>query len=151
MSHQKITPEDVEVNLLYMLTLSFDLILRDIEWRLDKRSRAEEGRGCEFKREKKKQFNEYIETIRAAIKNIHKSWDLNEKLTQDIYASSAKGNYKSVPIWQRESNELARLVLLYADRSANEDAVNKIHSFIRSLPGEGIITEEVLKNFYLKK
>lgn len=151
MSHQKITPEDVEVNLLYMLTLSFDLILRDIEWRMDKRSRAEEGRGCEFKREKKKQFNEYIETIQTAIKNIHKSWDLNEKLTQDIYDSSAGGGYKSVPIWQRESNELARLVLLYADRSANEDAVNAIHSFIRTLPGEGIITEEVLKNFYLKK
>lgn len=139
------------MNLLYMLTLSFDLILRDIEWRMDKRSRAEEGRRCEFKREKKKQFNEYIETIQTAIKNIHKSWELNEKLTQDIYDSSAGGGYKSVPIWQRESNELARLVLLYADRSANEDAVNAIHSFIRAIPGEGIITEEVLKNFYLKK
>lgn len=151
MNTKKVTPEDVEINLMYMMTQSFDLIFRDLEWRMQKRAKQEEGREVEFKREKKKMFNEYIDTIRKTIAHIHKVEALNEIITQDIYDSSAANNYKSVPIWQLESNELARLLLLYADRSASEDAVNKIHSFIRSLPGEGIITEEVLQNFYLKK
>ena len=54
-------------------------------------------------------------------------------------------------VWQEEANELARLILLYADRSANQDVVDAIFKFIREQPGEGIVDEELLKNFYLKK
>lgn len=151
MEKRKVSVCDVFINVLYMMTQSFDLIFRDLEWRMEKKAREEEGRAVEFKREKKKMFNEYIDTIRKALALIRKSEALNETITQDIYDSSAKNNYKSIPIWQLESNELARLILLYADHSSSEDSVNKIHKFIRSLPGEGIITEDVLKNFYLKK
>jgi len=148
---KEVTPEDLEVNVLYMLTQTFDLILRDIEWRMAERGRREEGRAVEFKREKKKMFREYLDGIGDICKRCKKSFDQNEKITQDIYDSSASSNYSSVPIWQMESNELARLILMYADKSADADKVNKIHSFLRSIPGEGIVTEEVLKNFYLKK
>lgn len=151
MEKKKPTPEDVEVNVLFMLTQSFDLILRDIERRMAERAMREECRVVEFKREKKKQFREYLDSLRDIAARMKRSYDLNERITQDIYDSSAEDNYKSLPIWQLESNELARLVLLYADKSASEENVNKIHSFIRSLPGEGIVTEDVLKNFYLRK
>lgn len=151
MEKKKPTPEDVEVNVLFMLTQSFDLILRDIERRMAERALREECRVVEFKREKKKQFREYLDSLRDIAARMKRSYDLNERITQDIYDSSAEDNYKSLPIWQLESNELARLVLLYADKSADDENVNKIHSFIRSLPGEGIVTEDVLKNFYLRK
>jgi len=143
--------QDLEINLLYMLTQSFDLILRDIEWRMAKLGVDEKGHKIAFKHEKKKQFGEYLNCIRDIVKLAHKAEDLNEKLTQDIYDVSAETNYTTIPIWQSEANELARLLLMYADKSTTEEAVNNIHSFMRSLPGEGIITEDVLKNFYLKK
>lgn len=151
MEKKKPTPEDVEVNVLFMLTQSFDLILRDIERRMAERAMREECRVVEFKREKKKQFREYLDSLRDIAARMKRSYDLNERIAQDIYDSSAEDNYKSLPIWQLESNELARLVLLYADKSASEENVNKIHSYLRSLPGEGIVTEDVLKNFYLRK
>ena len=151
MAKKKPTPEDVEINLLFMATQSFDLILRDIERRMAERAMREECKVVEFKLEKKKQFREYLDSLRDIAARMKRSYDLNEKITQDIYDSAAADNYKSIPIWQLESNEFARLWLLYADRSASEENVNKIHSFIRQLPGDGIITDDVLKPFYLKK
>lgn len=148
---KKIKPEDLEVNLLYMMTQSFDLILRDVERRIELTGRNEEGKIVTFRHDKKKQFREYLDSIKDIVARIHRSEALNEVITQDIYAESAKNNYKSVSIWQQEANELARLLLLYADKSTTDEAVNKIHSFMRSLPGEDIVTEDVLKNFYLKK
>lgn len=73
-----------------------------------------------------------------------------EELTQEIFNVDASANWKNIPVWQEESNELARLILLYADKSADVDNVNKVFKHLRSLPGEGIITEELLDRFRLK-
>ena len=126
----------VETNLLYMMSLAMDLIMRDAEWRMAKEKER-------FKHEKKQIFTRYTKAVREAC-------ILQEMLTQDIYDCDAKHNYKNVQLWQEESNELARLNLLFADRSANQDIVDGIFKYVREQPGEGIVDEELLKAFYLK-
>lgn len=140
MDEKKNTPyrqAGLETNVLYMLSLSMDLILRHNEWLMSKQREA-------FKREKKQLFNRYTKAVRDAC-------ILQEMLTQDIYDCDEKHNWKNVPVWQEESNELSRLVLMYADRSVNQDVVDKIFAFIREQPAEGIVDEAMLDNFRLKK
>lgn len=127
----------VETNVLYMMSLTMDLILRNNEWLMRKHLES-------FKREKKQLFTRYAKAVRDAC-------FLQEQLTQDIFDCDAVHDFRNVQVWQEEANELARLILLYADRSANQDVVDAIFKFIREQPGEGIVDEELLKNFYLKK
>jgi len=126
-----------ETNVLYMMSLAMDLILRNNEWLM---SRQREF----FRRDKKQLFTRYTKTVRDACY-------LQDLLTQDIFDADEKNNYKNIQIWQDEANELSRLVLLFADRSADQNVVDKIFKFIREQPGEGIVTEEMLESFYLKK
>ena len=126
-----------ETNVLYMMSLAMDLILRHNEWLMSKQREA-------FKREKKQLFNRYAKTVRDAC------W-LQDQLTQDIFDCDAKNSFRNVQIWQEEANELARLMLLFADRSADQDVVDKIFSFIREQPAEGIVDEQMLDNFRLRK
>lgn len=127
----------LETNLLYMASLAMDLILRNNEWLMSKHRES-------FKREKKQLFARYTKAVRDAC------W-LQDQLTQDIFDCDAKNSFRNVQIWQEEANELARLMLLFADRSADQDVVDKIFSFIREQPAEGIVDEKMLESFYLKK
>ena len=134
---EKISPLQIEVNTAYLLSQACDLILRDAAKRL-------ESQRASFKRETKQKFSRWIEAVKRAC-------ILNEDLCEDIYKNAEKRNYKDVQIWQEQENEMARFVLLLADRSRNVDSINAVFKTLRSLPGEGVITEDVLKNFYLKK
>ena len=127
----------VLVNTIYMMSLAMDLMIREIE----RKMRAE---GATFRREKRQIFTRFMKAVNTAC-------ILQEELTQDIFREDEKHNFKNIQIWQDEANELARLVLLYADKSADQDVCDKIHAFIREQPGDGIVTEEMLKSFYLKK
>ena len=127
----------VLINSLYMMSLAMDLMIREAE----RRMRRE---GATFRREKKQLFTRFMKAVNTAC-------ILQDELTQDIYREDEKHNFRNVPIWQDEANELARLILLYADKSADQDVCDKIHAFIRSFPGDGIVTDEMLKPFYLKK
>ena len=127
----------VEINTCYLLTQACDLILRDCARRHDRL-------GMPMYRETKQRFGRWAEAVKRAC-------ILNEDLAQDIYTHEAKRNYKDVDIWQEQSNELARFVLMIADRSKYIDFINEIFKHLRSFNGDGIITEDVLKNFYLKK
>lgn len=127
----------LETNVLYMMSQAMDLIMRDCERRMAK------NKEC-FKQQKKQTFNRYMQAVKTAC-------ILNEDLCQDIYEHESKRNYKDVQIWQEQANELARFVLLLADISPYMGYVNEVFKHLRSFKGEGIITEEVLKNFYLKK
>ena len=127
----------VETNVLYMMSLAMDLILRNNEWLMSKNREA-------FKREKKQLFTRYTKTVRDAC-------ILQDMLTQDIYDVDEKHDFRNIQTWQEESNELARLILLFADRSANQEVVDKIFAFIREQPCEGIVDEKMLESFYLKK
>ena len=114
-----------------------DLILRNTEWLMSKQREA-------FKREKKQLFSRYTRSVRDACY-------LQDQLTQDIFDADAKYDYRNIQVWQEEANELARLVLMFADRSANQDVIDKIFAFIREQPAEGIVDEKMLDNFRLKK
>lgn len=126
----------LETNTLYMLSLAMDLILRNNEWLMAKKREY-------FKREKKQLFTRYTKSVRDACY-------LQDQLTQDIYDVDEANNFKNVDIWLEEANELARLILLFADRSANTDVVDAIFKHIRSLPSDGIVDEKMLESFYLK-
>ena len=125
----------VFVNTIYMMSLTMDLLLRETERRLRKDKAI-------FHREKKNIFTRFMSAVKTAC-------ILQEDLTQDIYREDEKHGFKNVQVWQDEANELARLVLLYADKSADQEVCDKIHSYIREFPGDGIVTEEMLKPFYL--
>lgn len=127
----------VETNCLYLMSLAMDLILRHNEWLMSKQREA-------FKREKKQLFNRYTRTVRDAC-------FLQDQMTQDIYDCDEKHEYRNVDVWLEQANELARLVLMFADRSVDVDVVDRIFAFIREQPSEGIVDEKMLDNFRLKK
>lgn len=133
----KQSPINVTVATAYLTALALELMLRDIEGRF-------RAQGETLKHETKQKYSNYLKASKNAL-------FYAERLTEDIFEVDAEHKWKNIPLWQEQSNELARLILLFADRSANIDDVEKIFAFIRSIPGEGIITEEELKNYYLKK
>lgn len=133
---KKVSPEDVLINVEFMTALALELMLRETERRM-------EMEGARFQREAKQKFNRFLDHTKKALY-------FAEELTQEIYNVDADANWKNVPIWQEESNELARLILLFADRSADVDNVDKVFKHLRSLPSEGIITEDLLDRFRLK-
>lgn len=140
MEDKKNTPinqASCETNVLYMMSLAMDLILRNNEWLMSKQRET-------FKKEKKQLFSRYTRAVRGAC-------ILQDMLTQDIYDCDEKNNFKNIPVWQEEANELARLILMFADRSVNTDVVNRIFAFIREQPSEGIVDDRMLDNFRLKK
>jgi len=124
-------------NCLYMMSLAMDRLVREVEPIMNKHSES-------FKREKKMMFNRYSKTVKDACR-------LQDEITQDIWDMEQKHDYRNVDFWLEQGNELARLILLFADRSSYQDNVDKVFLLLRSLPGEGIVDEELLKNFYLKK
>lgn len=127
----------VLANTLYMMSVAMDLMLRES----DRRFRKE---GARFDFGKKQTFTRYTKAVQAAL-------ILQEDLSQDIYHEDEKHDFRNIQIWQEEANELARLMLIFADRSADQDTVNAIFKFIREQPGEGIVDEKMLESFYLKK
>lgn len=127
----------VETNMLYLMSLAMDRILRDNERIMSKYRES-------FVREKKQLFNRYSKMVRDAC-------IIQDQLTQDIWDVEEKNEYRNVDLWLGQSNELARLMLLFADRSRDQETVDKIFKFIREQPGEGIVDEKMLESFYLKK
>ena len=134
---KKISQEDFLINCCFMAALSLELMLRDVEQRLNMQ-------GSTFKREKRQTFSRFLDYTKKALYQA-------EQLTQDIFDVDADNKWKNIPVWQEESNELARLILLYADRSADMDNVFKVFKTLRDIEGEGIVDEKMLDNYYLKK
>lgn len=137
MEEKTLKQASCETNVLYMMSLAMDLILRNNEWLMSRLRQS-------FRKDKKQLFTRYAKTVRDACY-------LQDLLTQDIFDADEKNDYRNIQIWQDEANELSRLVLLFADRSADQGVVDGIFKFIREQPGEGIVTEEMLESFYLKK
>lgn len=131
------TVSDLMINTLYMMTQTFELIMRDFERRI-------KAGGIVFRHEKKQQFNRLMKSIR----DIHTQFDL---VYNDIMVSAEEVGWKELDLWARDANALARMILLWADKCGsypqNEEDV---FSLLKALKGEGIVTEDVLKRFYLK-
>ena len=137
MEDKELKAISTEVNTIYMMSLAMDLIIRNIEWRMNKNRET-------FRREKRQLFTRFMQAVKTAC-------ILQEDLTQDIYREDEKHDYRNVQIWQEEANDLARLVLMFADRSVDQDVVDRIFAFIREQSGDGIIDERLLDDFRLKK
>lgn len=137
MEKKEISVIDIEINTAYMLSQACDLILRDAERRLA-------AKKTPLRQDVKMRFNRWTEAVKRAC-------ILNEDLCEDIYRHTAGRGYKDVQIWQEQENEMARFALMFADRSRYVDSINAIFKAIRSQQGEDVITEDVLKHFYLKK
>lgn len=133
----------VETNVLYMVALALDLLVRDNERRMAVLGAIEGVKGS-MKRETKFRFSEYTKAVKRACL-------LNEQITQDIYDVDAKYNFKNVDLWHAQANELARFILLFADKSDEDGAAAKIESYMRSFKGADLMNDEFLKTFYLKK
>ena len=142
MEKNKVTPGDVEVNCLFMMSQAMDLILRDVDLRM-KQMAAKEGKTGGFKQSKKMLFRRFTDAVRSAC-------IMAEQLNEDILAIEQPKHFKDYDIWLNESNELARLILLYADKSSEEGATESIFGYLNSFHGAGIINEQSLKPFYLK-
>lgn len=130
--------EDMEINLLYVAAMAFERIIDDVEKRLNTKKRT-------FQFEKKKRFNDMM----GSIKNVKR---LNDLIDQMDYAEGLKGNYESYQYYQEDAYELARILLLFADRhSKNIEIGNEVAKFLRSKESAEIVDENVLERFYLKK
>lgn len=130
--------QDVEMNVLYMMSQAMDKILMDA----DRRGLVKPN--LELIREKKILFKKLTNCIAGAFRAI---LDLNNDIEQ-----SAKEDYSELDVWAEESNEMCRLILLFADKCGkNIDNANAVFKFLRGLEGEGVITENDLDRFRLKK
>lgn len=132
------TVENLEINLVYILSMAIERIMNDIERRLAEKKTA-------YKMEKKMRLS----NILKAIKTIKMNSDLIDQID---FGEGLVGNYESYQYYQEDAYELARILLLFSDRHTKDVEMGyKTAKFLRSLEGEGIITEEVLERFYLKK
>lgn len=130
--------EDLEINLLYIAAMAFERIVDDIEKRLNAKKRT-------FHFEKKMRFGEIMKNIKS-IKR------LSDLIDQEDYAKGLEGNYEAYQYYQEDAYELARILLLFADRhSKNVEIGNEVAKFLRAKESFDIVDEKALERFYLKK
>lgn len=130
--------ERVEINVTYVIALALSMLINDIEKSLI-------SRGVRYKQDRKRRFNNII----SSIKEIKRNLDIIDYID---FAEDLEGHYDAYQYYQEDAAELARLVLLFADRQGHDpDNANEVFRLLRSQTGEGIIDEETLKRFYLKK
>ena len=131
------TQENILTDSIFLMAFASDLMIQD----LNRRMRAN-GNGI---RECSK-FN--LNELNKALKRVSYFAD---KLWQELFDAEEENNWKNVQVWQDEANELARLILLWQDREKRPDICNEIFKFIRSTEGEGVVNEDMLKQYYLIK
>lgn len=130
--------ERVEINVTYVIALALSMLINDIEKSLI-------SRRVRYKQDRKRRFNNII----SSIKEIKRNLDIIDYID---FAEDLEGHYDAYQYYQEDAAELARLVLLFADRQGHDpDNANEVFRLLRSQKGEGIIDEETLKRFYLKK
>lgn len=130
--------ERVEINVTYVIALALSMLINDIEKSLISRK-------VRYKQDRKRRFNNII----SSIKEIKRNLDIIDYID---FAEDLEGHYDAYQYYQEDAAELARLVLLFADRQGHDpDNANEVFRLLRSQKGEGIIDEETLKRFYLKK
>lgn len=127
-----------EINTLYLVSLAMDRLMMDFERRM-------KASGQEFRRDKKFQFNQIIKGIQMAFRAF-------QVLNEDIEHSAEDKGWEVLDAWYEEGLEIVRLLLLYDDR-CGKSLTNRdnLFKYLRGMQGDGVITEEVLSRFYLKK
>lgn len=130
------TFEDLETNILYIMTYAMDLLLQDLD-------RKFHSVGGYFHQHKKLLFQRYSENIRQAV-------ELSKQLTSHVEAATAAGRYKELDKFAMYGNEMVRLLLAYCDKSDDPANVEAVFKFLGELPGGSVVTDDKLNRFYLR-
>ncbi len=131
------TQENILTDSIFLTALAADLMLADLEKRLKANN--------EGLRQRSKQ------NLNGMIRHMKMASHFGSELMQEVIDADEKNGWKNIQTWQDEANEVARLILLWEDREPMPDVCNKIFKFIRSTKGEGVVDENLLRNYYLNK
>ena len=141
MEERKFTADGIITNTAYMAAFAIERMMIV----LDRRLRT---RGAHLVHEKKRNFT----MLRRSIEAVRRYYDLafDEDLVTACESSGRMSDYDGA---HEDANEIARLLLLYADRCGyNQKNYEELFQILRNMPdGLGKITEDVLKDFYMKK
>ena len=130
----KETPLGWAVNVLHLMLQASTVLMEDIDQQLQRQ-------GQHFRQDKKLAFKNYSRCVEDA-----RRW--MERFGLDTSCWQAVGEdaraYSNIIA---DANELIRLVLLYVDRSHNEDGYYSIFRHLRSLPEGGCFPEWYISRF----
>ena len=133
--------EGLLVNMAYTAAFAAERLLLVLEKYLN-------ARGERLRHDKKYNFGMLRKSLQAAKRYYDFAFD--DDLIRAVYNSGEMTDYDRA---HEDANEIARLLLLYADRCGyNQKNYEDLFKTLRAMPGWlGKITEDVLKDFYMKK
>lgn len=133
--------EGLLVNMAYTAAFAAERLLLVLEKYLN-------ARGERLRHDKKYNFGMLRKSLQAAKRYYDFAFD--DDLIRAVYNSGEMTDYDRA---HEDANEIARLLLLYADRCGyNQKNYEDLFKTLRAMPGGlGKITEDVLKDFYMKK
>ena len=131
------TPENILTDSIFLMAFAQDLMIADLLLRM-------RSKGEGLRQRSKHNLNEMTRHLKIAS-------HYADELREELFEADAQYKWKNIQTWQDESNELARLVLQWQDREPYPDVCNDIAKYIRSTKGDGVVDEEMLKNYYLIK
>ena len=130
------TPENILTDSIFLMAFAQDLMILD----LLRRTKFTGG----IRQRSKLNMKQLVSHLKAAS-------HYADELREELFEADAEHKWKNIQTWQDESNELARLVLLWQDREIYPEVCDEIFKFIRSTKGEGVVDEAMLKQYYLIK
>ena len=133
--------EGLLVNMAYTAAFAAERLLLVLEKYLN-------ARGERLRHDKKYNFGMLRKSLQAAKRYYDFAFD--DDLIKAVYNSGEMTDYDRA---HEDANEIARLLLLYADRCGyNQKNYEELFKTLRAMPdGLGKITEDVLKDFYMRK
>lgn len=131
------TPENILTDSIFLMAFAQDLMIQDLLRRL-------KSKGDGLRQRSKFNLNEMIKALKRAS-------HFADELKEELFEADSEHKWKNIQTWQDEANEVARLVLLWEDREPHPEVCDDIFKFIRSTKGDGVVTEEMMKNYYLIK
>lgn len=133
--------EGLLVNMAYTAAFASERLILVLEKYLN-------ARGERLRHDKKYNFGMLRRSLQAAKRYYDMAFD-----NDLIRAVSDSGEITDYDRAHEDANEIARLLLLYADRCGyNQKNYEDLFKTLRAMPdGLGKITEDVLKDFYMRK
>ena len=133
--------EGLLVNMAYTAAFASERLILVLEKYLN-------AKGERLRHDKKYNFVMLKKSLQAAKRYYDMAFD-----NDLIRAVSDSGEITDYDRAHEDANEIARLLLLYADKCGyNQKNYEELFKTLRAMPdGLGKITEDVLKNFYMKK
>lgn len=131
------TPENILTDSLFLMAFASDLMIQDLLRRM-------KAKGEGLRQRSRLNLNQMLSHLKAAS-------HYADELREELFEADSENKWKNIQTWQDESNELARLVLLWQDREIFPDICNDIFKYIRSTKGEGVVDDAMLKQYYLIK